>query len=686
VKPTAPPPTKPAASAPARKPDAPSRPSARESTAPTPTTAIVPGAPPKGRAVARREADSPLAAPEGWADLTDEIAEIRFLLLQGFEDEAAATLFNLRQQHPGHPDLVDVTKLSDEGIEHQTAGIGREAPAKPASTRSPNITVQTETVPRPPPGATQPPASRAAPARSTQPPKTPPQRSTTQPPARGTTQPPRSTQPPTRAPEESTASGRTPVARISPVRVASEAPAPARAPDPASLQVAPPIGRTAIAPSDSAAETLEFDVDSDLDDMPVDPAALSMSGARVEVRRTAIPTSVEEDSDETVVDLEFDRQDRTVVSKAPPRPPVFDDDDAPSVREDIPPAVEIGSRTVVARAPSAPAPYRGAESEGPPRTTVVPTERDRPQPPAPFGGAPPPGSTFVPGTSPGSGGFPAASDPDEDAATLHLAAVPAPKRERTLVAPAIPVAMAADAPAITGHTMPPGSGLQAVSEVEATLPREESRRGQRGRGRGKKERRPPGVRVIMLGNRGESVAERTIEMGASFDLGRDGEQPWSDDAFIEPAHARLTMAGDGIRIDELVPTGAVFVRVQARARMRDGDQLRVGQSLVAYDRAQGDPQAGRHGRIAVHVPDGGVSVIPLGDAGVLIGRELGDVTLPNDTFVSSSHCRIGCDREGIFVEDLDSSNGTYLRVRSGESIAVGQSVLVGQTQFVLRAR
>ncbi|MBC8068312.1 MAG: FHA domain-containing protein [Deltaproteobacteria bacterium] len=122
-------------------------------------------------------------------------------------------------------------------------------------------------------------------------------------------------------------------------------------------------------------------------------------------------------------------------------------------------------------------------------------------------------------------------------------------------------------------------------------------------------------------------------------------------------------------------------------RVHDGDQLRVGQSLVAYELAPSDPQSGRHGRLLLHVPpDGAVTVVPLGEAGVLIGRELGDVTLDGDTFVSSSHCRIGCDRDGVYVEDLGSSNGTYLRLRSGASVELGQSLLVGQTQFVLRPR
>ncbi len=68
------------------------------------------------------------------------------------------------------------------------------------------------------------------------------------------------------------------------------------------------------------------------------------------------------------------------------------------------------------------------------------------------------------------------------------------------------------------------------------------------------------------------------------------------------------------------------------------------------------------------------------------GREIGEVTFPGDTFVSSSHCRLRCASDGVWLEDLDSSNGTYIRLRSGDRVELGRSILIGQTQFVVRAR
>lgn len=191
----------------------------------------------------------------------------------------------------------------------------------------------------------------------------------------------------------------------------------------------------------------------------------------------------------------------------------------------------------------------------------------------------------------------------------------------------------------------------------------------------------------MLGARGEAVAERTVDGSGALDLGRNENEPWNDDPFIEPSHARLTFADGGLVVEELVPTGAVFVRIQGRRPMRDDDQVRVGQSLLIYQRAEGDPSAGPWGVVVVHVaPEGTTLHVPLGNAGITVGREFGEVTLPGDTFVSSTHCRVVVETNGMFIEDLESSNGTYLRLRSGERVEVGQCILVGQTQFVVRKR
>jgi len=309
----------------------------------------------------------------------------------------------------------------------------------------------------------------------------------------------------------------------------------------------------------------------------------------------------------------------------------------------------------------------------PPRTTVIPDgDRKQPPPPAPFGGVPPPGSTLVPGTAPMPGGFPAkASEPEAPKAPSPDDRANSPKRapvrteivepvpvDGTVVAPAPASTSSASASAVTGRTVPPTSG-----------PNEEL----------------AAVRFVMLGTQGEPLAEQVVVPGTSFDIGRGPEAAWNDDEFIEPQHARLTPMRGGVKVEELTPRGAVFRRLSERTPLRDGDQLRVGQSLLVYERAAEEPGAGRFGRVVAHAhPDGIASALPLGEAGLMVGRDIGGVTLPQDTFVSGSHCRFVCNDGGVFIEDLESSNGTYLRLQSGQWVPFDEYLLIGQTQFAIR--
>jgi predicted component of type VI protein secretion system len=193
------------------------------------------------------------------------------------------------------------------------------------------------------------------------------------------------------------------------------------------------------------------------------------------------------------------------------------------------------------------------------------------------------------------------------------------------------------------------------------------------------------VRFVMLGTQGEVVAERVIAPGSAFDVCRAPAEPWNDDEFIEPQHARLTPMRGGVKVEELTPEGGVFRRLSERTPLRDGDQLRIGQSLLVYERAADEPGSGRWGRVIAHPhPDNIAAAIPLGESGVMIGRDIGGITLPNDTFVSGSHCRVVCNDGGVFVEDLDSSNGTYLRLQSGQWVPFDEYLLIGQTQFAIR--
>ncbi|MFO0636235.1 MAG: tetratricopeptide repeat protein [Nannocystaceae bacterium] len=73
-----------------------------------------------------RRPSSPAAKP-AWPDLSDELAEVRFFVDQGLDDDAQASLAELERRHPGHP---DVAALKRE-FEKDTAAPPQHSGAKP---------------------------------------------------------------------------------------------------------------------------------------------------------------------------------------------------------------------------------------------------------------------------------------------------------------------------------------------------------------------------------------------------------------------------------------------------------------------------------------------------------------------------------------------------------------------------
>ena len=61
-----------------------------------------------------------------------------------------------------------------------------------------------------------------------------------------------------------------------------------------------------------------------------------------------------------------------------------------------------------------------------------------------------------------------------------------------------------------------------------------------------------------------------------------------------------------------------------------------------------------------------------------IGREDGDLNFPGDVFMSAKHCTVE-ERDGkYFLTDLDSRNGTYIRIKAEKSLNHGDYVFIGR--------
>jgi pSer/pThr/pTyr-binding forkhead associated (FHA) protein len=122
---------------------------------------------------------------------------------------------------------------------------------------------------------------------------------------------------------------------------------------------------------------------------------------------------------------------------------------------------------------------------------------------------------------------------------------------------------------------------------------------------------------------------------------------------------------------------------------REGRQERRA-AKDAKAKARPKPAKPRRGTpTAVAIVEGGNKgeVISLDGAPLLIGRGNDAAIRLDDDYVSTRHARIGNSGDQWYVEDLGSTNGTYVgsrRITQPTAVGVGSQVRIGKTVLELR--
>ena len=93
--------------------------------------------------------------------------------------------------------------------------------------------------------------------------------------------------------------------------------------------------------------------------------------------------------------------------------------------------------------------------------------------------------------------------------------------------------------------------------------------------------------------------------------------------------------------------------------------------------------AGRLALVTGRDTSGNAFLVP--DVGMHMGRERGEVLFPEDGYVSGLHCRLAFEGPRLFLTDLGSSNGTFVRLREETEVVSGDILLMGQQLFRVTA-
>ena len=174
---------------------------------------------------------------------------------------------------------------------------------------------------------------------------------------------------------------------------------------------------------------------------------------------------------------------------------------------------------------------------------------------------------------------------------------------------------------------------------------------------------------------------------------------FEQDRYLSPVHARIERRAGVPMLVPLDQVNGAFRRLTSSEKLDSGDMLLIGRELLLFERVDedervvkplvqggvvrfGSPSREPWGRLSLSLPNGGVRDVRYlhGDE-VVIGREDGHVVFNDDEFLSRRHAVFRFHAGRCSLEDLASSNGTFLRLRGATKLEDRDHLRLGNQLF-----
>ncbi len=209
--------------------------------------------------------------------------------------------------------------------------------------------------------------------------------------------------------------------------------------------------------------------------------------------------------------------------------------------------------------------------------------------------------------------------------------------------------------------------------------------------------------IILTALRADGSEAGTFRMPDApvVSVGRDTGSIFAGDSYLSPRHATFTKRGGQLFIKDEGSLNGVYLKVRPNepCLLEFGDVFRIGQEIIRFEELRGQgksadgverfgsPAKGYIGRLALVIGrDTTGNAFPVPERGVHCGRERGDILFSEDGYVSGLHCRIARGPDGrVYLTDVGSSNGTFVRLRAERAVGGTDILLMGQQLFRIDA-
>ncbi|MDP9003114.1 MAG: FHA domain-containing protein [Myxococcota bacterium] len=203
---------------------------------------------------------------------------------------------------------------------------------------------------------------------------------------------------------------------------------------------------------------------------------------------------------------------------------------------------------------------------------------------------------------------------------------------------------------------------------------------------------PGKAKLILI--RGEGVEGLSYQLNAEQHIvGRNGQLIVPDDPFVSPRHANLFYRGGRLVVRDEGSLNGVFWRVRGSMELSVGDHFLAGEQLLRIDGGQkandgpapdgtyfySSPKHPTQFKLVQILQGGSPAMAVCARTGSLqIGREGSELNFPTDLYMSAAHCKLEESGGRLTLTDLDSRNGTYVRLKAEKELSHGDYLFIGR--------